>query len=149
MKRLIQIFLFLLGMPTIIFFCAMSISVLLFALPMALTGDLFFISAVIWWGIGTFGIWSGIHAAIAYGKPEYTLDTRYRIGIGLGIVAILPFMTTAFSGDFESGSMSHIAPLAFLGLIPASFLLLLSFKKSKNEQECPAKPETDPDSNPK
>ena len=149
MKRLFQIILFLLGMPTIIFFCAMSIPVLLYVLPLAVGGDLFSLLDVIWWGIGAFGIWSGIYAAIAYGKPEYALSLRYRIGIGIGIVALLPFMPPAFSGDIESGSMSYIAPLAFLGLIPAIFLLLLSFKKSKNEQECPAKPETDPGSNPK
>jgi len=149
MKRIFQIFLFLLGLPTIIFFCAMSISVLLFALPAVIFGNPLNLFYVIWWGIGAYGIWSGIHAAIAYGKPDYTIGLWCRIGIFLGIFSLIPIMPAALAGNFASDSMSYITLLAFLGLIPACILLYLSFMKSKNEPVCPAQQDADPDSNPK
>jgi len=152
MKRFFQIFLFLLGLPTIIFFCVMSIPVLMFALPAVVFGNPFNLFYVIWWGIGAYGIWSGIRAAIAYGKPDYILEYRYRIGIVLGIVAFLPVMPLAFSRQIGFGPVSSfIIRLAFLGLFPASILLLLSFKKFQNDPENPshADADPDPDSNPK
>lgn len=122
------------GLPTIIFFCVMTIPVVLFALPSVFIGNPLNLLFVIWWGIGAYGIWSGICAAIAYGEPNYSLCLRHQIGIILGILAFLPVIPLSYSGEIGFGIIvTYIIRFSFLGLLPAGVLLISSLNKPKTE----------------
>ena len=140
MKRLLQIIFLLMALPTIIFFCVMTIPVVLFALPSVFIGNPLNLLFVIWWGIGAYGIWSGIRAAIAFGEPNYTLSQRHQTGIILGILAFLPVIPLSCSGQIGFGATStYIIRSSFLGILPAVILLISSRNRPTTEQAADGK----------
>ena len=109
----------------------MTIPVLLFALPSVFIGNPLNVFFVLWWGLGAYGIHSGIFAVIAFGKPNYVLHTAQKVGISLGILSFMPLIPLTLKGEIALGTASAcIVSLAILGLVPAIMLLLLSFRKN-------------------
>ena len=137
-KRLTQIAFSLLGLPSVLFFCIMTIPVMLFALPSVFIGNPLNILFVIWWGMGAYGIYSGICATVAFGESPFTLPLRQQIGISSGILAYIPLISVSLSGEIGFGAIStFMIRISFLGLLPAGILLALSLKKTNAEPTVP------------
>ena len=135
MKRLLQIIFLLMALPTIILFCVMTIPVVLFALPSVFIGNPLNLLFVIWWGIGAYGIWSGIRAAISFFREHnYRLSQRHQTGIILGILAFLPIIPLSYSGQIGFEAIStYIIRSSFLGILPAVMLLISSWNRPTTE----------------
>lgn len=132
MRRIAQAVLVALSLPAVVFCCVSTIPIILFALPAVFFGNPLNLLYVLWWAMGVFGIYSGIHGVIAFGRSPYELSRCHQIGLLSAIIACTPLLGSLF--DKREVAIDSISGLVLLGLLPAGFLFVRSIKGDKIEQ---------------